>query len=254
MLETAKSHSGPEDEGRPEARRELAAAHRQAVKDDFIEGIDNHFTLTVPDHPGRFYLNAFGLHWSEVTASNLIEVSLDGEVIAGQGEANLTAVCIHAPMHRRGIKCVLHTHMPYTTALSQLEDIRIEPSSQNGVVLQDMIAYDYEYNGFADTQEEGERMADVLGDKRILLLANHGAVTTGDSVADAYYRLYFLERAAMTQMIAMGAGKRRMISKEVQERMRSFLGAPGTDYASQIRMYFDAVKRVLKAEGSNYDS
>lgn len=235
-----------------EARRDLAAAHRLAVKDNFIEGIDNHFTLTVPGAPDRFYLNAFGLHWSEVKASNLIEVSLDGAVVAGKGIANLSAVCIHAPIHRRGVKCVLHTHMTYTTALSQLEDMSIEPSSQNGVVLQDMVAYDHDYNGFAEAQDEGERMADVLGDKKILMLANHGAVATGDTVAKAYHRLYFLERAAMTQMIAMSAGKQRMIAEAVQEQVRNSLGAPGTGHGAEIRMYFDAMKRVLLAEGSDF--
>ncbi|RWM20542.1 MAG: rRNA adenine methyltransferase [Mesorhizobium sp.] len=249
--ETVSSHPSI-SEAQGEARRDLAAAHRLAVKDNFIEGIDNHFTLAVPGELDRFYLNAFGLHWSEVKASNLIEVSLDGAVVAGNGIANLSAVCIHAPIHRRGIKCVLHTHMPYTTALSQLEDMRIQPSGQNGVVLQDMIAYDCDYNGFAETQDEGERMADVLGDKKILMLANHGAVATGDSVAKAYHRLYFLERAAMTQMIAMAAGKQRMISEAVQERIRNSLGAPGTDYSAEIRMYFDAMKRVLTAEGSDF--
>ncbi|MER8691151.1 class II aldolase/adducin family protein, partial [Mesorhizobium sp. M1136] len=205
---TAPHDSLPPLRGQSESRtwycREPFFNSLLAVKDNFIEGIDNHFTLTVPGEPDRFFLNAFGLHWSEVKASNLIEVSLDGAVVAGNGIANLSAVCIHAPIHRHGIKCVLHTHMTYTTALNQLED-----------------------NGFAETQDEGERMADVLGDKKILMLANPGAVATGDSVAKAYHRLYFLERAAMTQMIAMAAGKQHMTSEAVQDRIRSSLGVSG---------------------------
>lgn len=234
------------------ARIDLAAAHRQAVNDGFIEGIDNHFTLTVPGHSDRFYLNAFGLHWSEVKASNLIEVTLDGQVVSGKGIANLSAVSIHAPMHRRGFACVLHTHMPYATALSQLEDMTLEPSSQNGMVLHELLAYDYNYNGLADTQEEGERLADVLGDKQILMLANHGVVTTGETVAEAYHRLYFLERAAMTQMIAMAAGKRRMIADEVLAKSRSTLQTCNQQFTTEINLYFDAVKRLLNSQGSNY--
>lgn len=130
--------------------------------------------------------------------------------------------------------------------------MRLEPSSQNGVNLENLIACDVEYNGFASSQDEGERMADVLGDKKILLLANHGAVTTGDTVAEAYYRLYFLERAAMTQMIAMAAGKRRMISEVVQSKMRPLPGALRNDVDLAIVMYFNAMKRVLNAEGSDY--
>ncbi|TWI26863.1 class II aldolase/adducin family protein [Mesorhizobium tianshanense] len=252
MLNRTQEPSNVDNQRRLDARIDLAAAHRQAVKDGFVEGIDNHFTLMVPGCTDRFYLNAFGLHWSEVKASNLIEVSLDGEVVNGQGDANLSAVCIHAPMHRRGIACVLHTHMPFTTALTQLDDMRLEPSSQNGVFVQDLIAYDVDYNGFATAQDEGERMADVLGEKKILLLANHGAVTTGATVAEAYHRLYFLERASMTQMIAMAAGKRRMISDAVQSKIRFSLGASSDEVNREILLYFNAMKRVLNAEGSDY--
>lgn len=237
---------------RREARIDLAAAHREAVKDHFIEGIDNHFTLSVPGDSGRFYLNAFGLHWSEVKASNLIEVSLDGQVVAGEGTANLSAVCIHGPIHKRGVSCVLHTHMPYTTALTQLEDMTLEASSQNGLILQDQVAYDREYNGFADTLDEGERMADLLRGRPILLLANHGAIATGETVAEAYHRLYFLERAAMTQMIAMASGRRRMISDAVQAKVRAQMNSAGPEDKAEIFLYFNAVKRVLAKEGSDY--
>lgn len=252
MLDKVNDSTDARSKLQLEARIDLAAAHREAVKDRFIEGIDNHFTLLVPGCPDRFYLNAFGLHWSEVKASNLIEVSLEGKVVAGEGIANLSAVCIHGPMHRRGINCVLHTHMPYATALTQLEDMTIEPSSQNGMILHDSIAYDREYNGFADTLDEGERMADVLGDRKILLLANHGAVATGETVAEAYHRLYFLERAAMTQMIAMASGRRRMISEAVQAKVRAQMRSAGPEDKAEIFMYFDAVKRLLAKEGSDY--
>ncbi|RWP96671.1 class II aldolase/adducin family protein [Mesorhizobium sp.] len=240
------------DNVRALTRVDLAAAHRQAVKDGFVEGIDNHFTVMVPGRTDRFYLNRFGLHWSEVKASNLIEVSLEGEVLSGEGPANLSAVCIHAPIHRRGVACALHTHMPYTTALTQLEDMTLEPSSQNGALLHDRIAYDHQYNGWAETQEEGERMADVLGDKRILLLANHGAIATGDTVAEAYHSLYFLERAAMTQLIAMAAGKRRLISDAALEKVRNSLQTGSREVKAEISQYFDAVKRVLDNDGSDY--
>ncbi|MFB6462897.1 class II aldolase/adducin family protein [Bradyrhizobium tunisiense] len=248
---TLRTHNSDREQ-QMNARMDLAAAHRQAVTDGFIEGIDNHFTLTVPGHSDRFYLNAFGLHWSEIKASNLIEVTLDGQVVAGNGIANLSAVSIHAPMHRRGIACVMHTHMPYATALSQLENMTLEPSSQNGMVLHELIAYDYDYNGLANTQEEGERLADVLGNKQILMLANHGVVTTGETVAEAYHRLYFLERAAMTQMIASAAGKRRMIADEVLAKSRTLLQTAKQEFSDEVNLYFNAVKRVLTARGSDY--
>lgn len=132
--------------------------------------------------------------------------------------------------------------------------MRLEPSSQNAMVLHDMIAYDHEYNGFGNEREEGERIADVLGDKQILLLANHGVVATGESVSEAYYRLYFLERAATTQMIAMAAGKRKLISEAVLDKSRSILQAWKTEFRADVDLYFEAVKRVLNAQGSDYAS
>src|SRR6478736_2148751 len=147
-------HSTPPDlleAQRRQARIDLAAAHRLAVIDDYHEAIDNHFTLLVPGRPGRFYLNEFGLHWNEVTASNLIEVAFDGTVVEGTGAA-----------------CVLHTHMPYATALSQLEDMTVEMTGQGALQFEGRIAYDYDYNGFAHEHAEGERMAALMGDKVVL--------------------------------------------------------------------------------------
>ena len=244
------------EEERRQARTDMAAAHRLAVQHDFHEAIDNHFTLNVPGRPGRFYLNAFGLHWSEVTASNLIEVSFDGEVLAGKGIPDRSAVCIHAPIHRLvpGAECVLHTHMPYCTALTQLEDMTLEMTGQSALFFMDRIAYDREYNGYADDLEEGERMAAVMGDKPILMMANHGVVVTGKSVASAYHRLYFLERAARTQIFSMWTGMRRkFVSGEVLDKVRMQSRKPDPLLEmSPADYYFAAMKRLLDAEGSTY--
>jgi ribulose-5-phosphate 4-epimerase/fuculose-1-phosphate aldolase len=246
------------EQERRQARIDMAAAHRLAVLHDFHEAIDNHFTLNVPGRPGSFYLNAFGLHWGEVTASNLIEVSFEGEVLAGKGIPDRSAVCIHAPIHRLvpGAECVLHTHMPYCTALTQLEDMTLEMTGQSALFFLDKIAYDREYNGFADELEEGERMAAVMGDKPILMMANHGVVVTGKSVAQAYHRLYFLERAARTQMFSMWTGMRRkFVSAEILDKVRAQSRKPDPQLEmSPADYYFSAMKRLLDAEGSSYAS
>ena len=97
---------------------DLAAAHRLAVEHGFSEGIFNHFTLAVPGRDDRYYQIPFGLHWAEVTASCLMEVGYDGAVLAGEGDVEASAFCIHAPIHRLVPKhaCVLHTHMPFASA------------------------------------------------------------------------------------------------------------------------------------------
>jgi ribulose-5-phosphate 4-epimerase/fuculose-1-phosphate aldolase len=241
---------------RRRARIDLAAAHQLAVMDDFHEAIDNHFTLNVPGRPGRFYLNAFGLHWTEVTAGNLIEVSFDGQVVAGQGVPDRSAICIHAPIHRLvpGAECVLHTHMPYCTALTQLEDMTLEMTGQSALFFLDKIAYDHEYNGFADELTEGERMATLMGDKPILMMANHGVVVTGKSVAQAYHRLYFLERACRTQMFSMWTGMRRkFVAPGIVAKIREQARTPDPALEmSPADYYFEAMKRRLDAKGSTY--
>src|ERR1700687_1482120 len=159
-----------------QARVDLAAAYRLAVRFGLNEGIDNHFTLMVPGSRDRFLLNAFGLHWSEVTASNLIVVDAKGNVVEGEGEAETTAVCIHAPIHVANPRaaCIMHTHMPYATALSMIEGGRLEPASQNALSFYDQVAYDEDYQHLAMQTDEGARLSKILDGKRILLMANHG--------------------------------------------------------------------------------
>lgn len=240
---------------RRQARIDLAAAHRLAVLDDYHEAIDNHFTLLVPGRPGRFYLNEFGLHWNEVTASNLIEVAFDGEVLVGTGPADLSAICIHAPIHEAtGAACVLHTHMPYCTALSQLEDMTLEMTGQGALQFNNRIAYDYDYTGFAHDLAEGRRLAAVMGDKVILMMANHGVAVIGDSVAQAYRRLYFLERACRTQLFSMWTGqRRRFVKEEVLEKMRAQAGWKNPALAmSGADYHFTALKRMLDRTQPDY--
>jgi ribulose-5-phosphate 4-epimerase/fuculose-1-phosphate aldolase len=144
--------------------------------------------------------------------------------------------------------------MPYCTALAQLEDMTLEMTGQAALYFLDKIAYDYEYNGFADDQSEGERMAGLMGDKPILMLANHGVVVTGKNVAQAYHRLYFLERACRTQMFSMWTGMRRkFVSQAIIDKVRvqsrnpnPALQMSGADY------HFEALKRLLDANHSIY--
>src|ERR1700758_5695160 len=106
---------------RRQARIDLAACHRLAVRFGLNEGIDNHLTMLVPGFTDRFYLAPFGLLWSEVKASDLLEVDFAGKLLAGRGLVEDTALYIHASTHRLSSRvCVLHTHMPYATALGMI--------------------------------------------------------------------------------------------------------------------------------------
>src|SRR5258707_14220713 len=180
-----------------QARVDLAAAHRMAVSHGFSEGIFNHFTLAVPDRDDRYYQIPFGLHWTEVTASVLMEVGYDGAVLSGEGEVERSGFCIHAPIHRLVPKhaCVLHTHMPFAGALARLAEPRLAAIGQTEIGFLDSIAYDDEYAGIAFDPAEGERLARVMGpDRSVLVMANHGVLACGTTVPEAYDPLYHFPR------------------------------------------------------------
>lgn len=239
-----------------QARVDLAACHRLAVTYGYHEAIDNHLTLVVPGYDDRFYLAPHGLHWSEVRASDFLEVDFAGRVMAGEGPVEDTAFFIHAPIHAgpRGIRCVLHTHMPHATALSMLEDPVLEMASQNAVGFYGEVSYDCDYNGFALGREEGERLAGCLGDCSVLLLRNHGILTTGRSVAEAFNHLYFFERAAQVQLLAQASGKPlRILPQNVVERTRAqFDQADQIDGMARIDLHFSALKRILDRREPDY--
>lgn len=239
-----------------QVRVDLAAAHRLAVMQGLNEGIFNHLTATIPGKDDRFLVNPFGLYWTEVTASCLLEVSHDGKVLSGDGECERSAFCIHAPIHRIAPKCnaVLHTHMPFASALTRLEDQELLPIGQTEILTRDRIAYDEEYTGLAFDPSEGERLAGVLGDKKVLFMANHGVVVVGETVAEAYDRLFYLERACQVQLYAMWTGRKiKQVSPAVVKKTVS-QGAGEMLYYGKKPNYhhFAALKRVLDRREPDY--
>ena len=167
------------------------------------------------------------MHWSEVNASCFMEVGIDdGEVKRGEGDVERSCYCIHAPIHKAlpQAKAVFHTHMPYASALTRLEDPRIKEIGQTEVGMIGEIAYDDEYTGPAFDPAEGERLAGVIGDKTVLFMANHGITTVGETVAEAYDRLYYIERAAQVQIYAMWTGQplKQLPQPVVEKTMRDY--------------------------------
>ena len=237
-----------------QAKVHLAAALRLAVIDGFEEGIDNHFTMCVPGREDAYLVLPFGKHWSEACASDMMVFNEAGDTLEGEGVVELSAQCIHAPLHRlSGAKVVLHTHQPWATALNMLQDNRLLPASQTAAFFHNRIAYDHTYTGLAKTLSEGERLAAILQDKQVLFMKNHGVVTVGNTVAQAYRRLYKLEKACQTQLLAMGAGQPlAVLSEEVIAEVLQRAPADRHPIAERERLYFEAMLRVLDRVNPGY--
>src|SRR6516164_1428916 len=239
-----------------EARVDLAAAHRLAVMHGFSEGIFNHLTQVVPGKSDRYYQIPFGMHWSEVKASSFMEVGIDdGEVKSGAGDVERSCYCIHAPIHKAApqAKAVFHTHMPYASALTRLDDPRIKEIGQTEVGLSGAIAYDDEYTGPAVDPAEGARLAKVIGDKQVLFMANHGISTVGATIADAYDMLYYVERAAQVQIYAMWTGQRlKQLPQPVVAKTKRDIGGGSRYDPPPAQRHFDALKRLLDRKEPDY--
>ncbi len=241
-----------------QAKIQLAAAHRLAALHELEEGIDNHFTVSVPGKDDQFLILPFGIHWSEAKASDLMVFNEAGQTLAGSGPVELSARCIHAPIHRiTGAKVVLHTHQTWATALNMLQDNRLHATTQTSAFLYGHIAYDNTYTGLADSLHEGERLAAVLGNNHYIFMKNHGVLVVGDTVAQAYRRIYRLERVCRMQLIAMAAAtgtsqQLAVLSQDVVDRVQMPNPHDSHPREERERLFFDAMMRVLDRELPGY--
>jgi ribulose-5-phosphate 4-epimerase/fuculose-1-phosphate aldolase len=188
-----------------QARIELAACLQLAALHGFEEGVCNHFSAVVPGHDDLFLVNPYGYAFSEITASRLLICDFEGHVIAGEGRPEATAFYIHARLHKRlpRLKVAFHTHMPNATALCLIDGPPLLWLGQTALKFYGRTAVDEDYNGLALDVSEGDRIAAAMGDADILFLKNHGVMVAGATIAEAWDDLYYLERAAQVQLMAM---------------------------------------------------
>jgi ribulose-5-phosphate 4-epimerase/fuculose-1-phosphate aldolase len=230
-----------------QARIDLAAALRWASRIGLGEGICNHFSLVVPGKRDRFLINPQGLHWSEITPADLVVVDAQGRKVSGKHSVEPTAFFIHSAVHRgkSNATCVMHTHMSYATTLTVVHGGRLEWASQTSLKFYNRVAYDETYNGLALDDAEGERMCGQMGDADVLFLANHGIIVCGPSVTATFDDLYYLERACMLQVLALGTGKPLRI---VPEDIAAKTGRQMREESQQAALHLEAVKRILDRE------
>ena len=219
--------------GTEQDKIDLTCTLRAAAEMGLHEGVCNHFSHALDGN--TFLINPQGIQWSEMVPSDIVTVDAAGNRVAGNRAVEPTAFFIHSRIHRAKpqARCIMHAHMPYATALTLLEDGRLEWCSQNAVRFHGRIAYDSQYNGLALDDAEGDRICATLANADILFMANHGVLVCGSSIANAFDDLYYLERAAMVQVLAQSTGKRlriipdaiaaRTATQHEQERQQSML-------------------------------
>lgn len=242
--------------GEAQARADLAAAFRWTARLDWHESIANHFSVAISEDRCRFLMNPAGRHFSRVRSSELLLLDASTESLPeGPGAPDPTAWYLHALLHRRlpHARCILHTHMPHATALCCLKDFELLMLDQNACRFHGRVAYDRGYDGMALSAAEGERVAALLADgKSVLMMGNHGVLVVGPSIAEAFDDLYYLERAARVQLLALATGlEPALIPAEVAAKAcAQWFAYPG-DYS---RQHFDALREILDEEEPDYRS
>ena len=225
-------------------RTDLAAALRWAARLGLNEGVCNHFSLEVG--PDRYLINPQGMHWSEVTPGDILLIDSKGRILEGRHSLEPTAFFIHSHIHlaNRSAKCVMHTHMPFATALTLVAGGRVEWCNQNALRYYGRIAYDDEYNGVALDDAEGRRIAGKLAGCDVMFMASHGVTVSGSSVAWTFDDLYYLERTCMHQVLAVqaaGGGRLRRIPDELCAKVATQIAGE----RQQSDLYFESIKRML---------
>ncbi len=226
-------------------RADLALALRAAAHHGLGEGVCNHFSLAVPGNDSLFLLNPRGLLWSEVQADDIVLIDEAGARLAGRHDVEPTAMFIHAAIHRiAGKACVLHTHMPYATALTLTEGRTLDTTlSQNAMRFHGRIAVDDKYNGLALDASEGERIARAMNGADVAFLGNHGVVVCGPRIDHAYDDLYYLERACGSQVLAESTGRRLV---PVDEALARRVAEQTMGERLQSELFFEALRRTLR--------
>ncbi|MGW7429383.1 class II aldolase/adducin family protein [Streptomyces sp. NPDC054861] len=224
-------HATPAEE-RAHRRQRLAGALRLFGRLGYEEGVSGHVTARDPEYPDCYWVNPFGMPFAEITASELILVNGDGQVVRGHHHVNQAAFAVHAEVHRARPEAVAvaHTHSLHGRALAALGEL-IEPITQEACgFYQDHALYDA-YTGVAVDPEEGRRIAAALGPFKAIVLRNHGLLTVGATVDAAAWWFIAMERCAQVQLAARAAAKPVPIAHREALATREQLG---TDLAAWI--------------------
>ena len=240
----------PVSEAERAARVELAAAYRVFDHLGWTEMIFNHITARVPGPEKLFLINPFGLHYREITASSLVLVDLDGNLVRdSRWPVNQAGFVIHSAIHAAidAAHCVMHTHTTTGMAVACLKE-GLSPTNFYAAQLHGRLAY-HDFEGVTVDAGERERLVRDIGDKPAVILRNHGLLAWGPSVAEAFMLLWTLQRACDVQVAASAAGALNPIRAEVCERTVRDSGPGETRTCEDV---FAALQRLVDARDASY--
>ena len=188
-------------------RVNLAACYHLADHFQMTDIIWNHITAKTSEQKETFLINQFGLRYDEVTASNLLEIDLEGNIVSGEGDINYTGYIIHGAVHkaRREINCVMHTHTRAGLAISCLKD-GLNPIFQDAAIFHNRVSY-HDWQGMSTEVEECKDIAKNLGKNKVMILRNHGLLTCGETIGEAFILMYYLDKTCKNQLDTLSTGK-----------------------------------------------
>ena len=236
-----------------ELQKDLAATFRWTARLNMHEGVANHFSACVPGSSTDFYVNKAGIHFSQIKASDLILVTKENiNDLKNKPELiDPTAINIHGTIHQKvpHAKCIFHVHSKYATALSTLKNPTLPPIDQNTMIFYNRVSIFNEFGGLG-FENESIKMATALGNKQHMLLANHGIITTGKTIAEGFNYLYYFEKAAETYLTALSSNQElNVVNNDVAEKTAQETANYPINLA---KMHLDQIKLILDKEEPEY--
>lgn len=249
---TSFKSSKTSDASEWQMRVDLAAAFRLAAKNDWHEAVANHFSLAVSRDGKKFLMNPRWRHFSKIKASELLLLDSDDKDTMNRPNApDLTAWSLHGRLHAAlpQARCIIHLHPPYATAIASLSDPEIKPIDQNTARFFNRVAVDMGYGGMANSDEEGDRLAKLMGNRSIMMMGNHGVLICAPSVAEAFDLTYYLERSCRNLVLAYQTGQKlHVMSPEVAEKTAQEWQADREQFVA----HFEELKTLLDATDPSY--
>ena len=232
--------ASPAEERRNQLEK-LAAGFRLFDYFGFNEGVAGHITYRDPEFKDHFWVNPLGVHFSQISVSDLLLVNHDGKVVQGDKDVNVAAFAIHSRLHkaRPDVNAAAHSHSMYGRTFSSLGKL-LDPITQDSCAFYERQAMYDHFSGVVEETEEGDRIANSLGDKQVIILKNHGILTTGSSVDIALWYFLSMEKCCQSQLMAEAAGKPTLIPHEVAIKTRGFIANDVALWAS-FQPLFDMI-------------